>query len=167
MMSVEEMSQPVVQGGVNARVEQKDLQPASRRRVPGLVGPQGFSQSGHRIPPFPKSLTENTGKEKTPPMSQGHERRNQFRGSTLVFHSRPYRGRTEGACVPLAPACTSHGVPRALLSAGDRTSLTASAHATLRVHSDIRLILQYIIIPAGWCQYRPSFGFLKHFLIQS
>ena len=42
---VEAVGQPVVQRGMHARIEQKDLQPAPGRRVAGLIGPQGLSQS--------------------------------------------------------------------------------------------------------------------------
>ena len=44
MVLPQPMAHPVKDGGVNAGVKQKDLQPAPGRRVPGLIGPQGLSQ---------------------------------------------------------------------------------------------------------------------------
>ena len=49
LVTVQGVGQPVVKGGVHAGVEEKNLQPAAGRRIPGLVGPQGFAQSGHRM----------------------------------------------------------------------------------------------------------------------
>lgn len=50
------------------------------------------------------------------------------------------------------PLALRMGFPWALLSAGDKASLSASAHATLCVHSDIHLIPQYTTTPSQRCQ---------------
>ena len=47
MVTVQEMGQSVVKGGVYPWIQQENFQPAPGRRVPGLIGPQRLAQSGH------------------------------------------------------------------------------------------------------------------------
>ena len=89
---VEEVGQPVVQRGMHPRIEQENLQPAPGRRVPGLIGPQGLSQSCQR-----KHLPD--AKKRLP--CQGAREAGNCRGSTLISHSGAGNGARPGASGPL------------------------------------------------------------------
>ena len=106
-------------------------------------------------PPHPTSLRSATfpkgeGKKKRP-CTLWYKRRSKPR-----FHSRfSLKGRVvagrRASASPSLPLAIHMRLFQGLLSAGDRPSLMAPAHATDGVHSDIQLP-QYIIMPPRRCQ---------------